>query len=172
MAATQSAQTTHSESPKRSLDGSGFHGDYPKTELKNEPSSPLILATAPWAGTEAPRPHSDSKPLSFVVENIARGEGSDGAGDLLTKGAKSIDAVVAEITENSVVLNCSSSGGSILVSFPLAVIPPDLLKYGQPVRLSLDRSGGYRGPRIEARNPNRVPPLEGEGEIDKWIASL
>jgi hypothetical protein len=92
---------------------------------------------------------------------------------LLSEGRKkTVDAVVSEITNSSVNLTCSTSTGSILVSFPLSLIPMELRRFGQPVQLSTDSSSGYRIPRIEARIPNDVPALEGEDDIEEWIGTL
>ena len=91
---------------------------------------------------------------------------------LLENDSREIDAVVAEINDNSVHLDCFTSTGHISVSFPISVVPPSLLRFGQPVRLSMDWDHGYRVPQFRAREPKPVAPLEGEDEIDAWIGEF
>jgi len=171
MAVTQPAQTIGPERPKRSLSSSHDQLVRPKTEFLFGSGTPLGLTTAPWQ-TKVPRPEAQNAPLANYGPKPAEEEIGAEEPTLLSSGFKAVDAVVSEISETSVILNCFSPGGNILVSFPRSVVPSNLLQYGQPVRLSIDRSGGYRVPRIQERSRNNVGSLEGEEELRAWIKTL
>jgi hypothetical protein len=173
MAATQDAQTVELSRPKGSLPVSPFKNAPSKTEYQFEPGAPVGRTAAPReTKIEARHSQSENAPLAINANDPAVGEVNNEGESLLSGGLKTDDAVVTGITEISVTLNCLAPAGRVLVSFPLSIIPSNLLRFGQPVRLSTDRSSGYRVPRIEARTPNRVVPLEGEDEISEWIARL
>jgi hypothetical protein len=169
MAVTQPAQTIGPERPKRSLTASNDQLARAKTEFALAGATPLT--TTPRQGrTEVPQAEGQNTPLASYGPKPA--EVGVEEPTLLSSGVKAVDAVVAEINETSVILNCFSPVGSVLVSFPRSVVPSKLLQYGQPVRLSIDRTSGYRVPRIQERSRNNVGSLEGEEEIRAWIKSL
>jgi hypothetical protein len=86
--------------------------------------------------------------------------------------AKFVDAVVAELSEDSVLLHCRVAGEEIDIQLPLALLDGSLRKYGQPVQLSLSRESGYRVPFLQARAPSIFKKLEGEADIDGWLDTL
>jgi len=172
MAVIQPAQTIGPERPKRSLTDSQDQLVRPKTEFVFGSGTPLGPVTAPRHGrTEVPQPLAQNALLANYGQKPAEEIGAEEP-TLLSSGVKAVDAVVSEITETSVILNCFSPVGNISVSFPRSVVPSKLLRYGQPVRLSIDRSGGYRVPRIQERSRSNVGSLEGEEEIRAWVKSL
>jgi hypothetical protein len=174
MAATQDAKTVDFGRPKRLLASSRYQTPQSKTEYELEQGAPLGRTTEPWRErTEDRRRALETTPLSIETGSAVAAEVANEEASLVSEGGKkTVDAVVSEITDSSVILTCSTSTGNILVSFPLSIIPLGLRGFGQPVRLSTDRSSGYRVPRIEARIPNEVPALEGEDDIAEWIGTL
>lgn len=89
-----------------------------------------------------------------------------------TAAIQSIPGVVVEILPETVLIQCNLSGRTVELNLPPAIVPPDLQAYGRTVSISLDYSGGYQRPVVEARSPLAREPLPGEEELDSWIDNL
>jgi hypothetical protein len=85
---------------------------------------------------------------------------------------QSVDAVVSEISDESVTLNCRSPASVVAVQLPLSLLPANLRIFGKPVKFSLIRNDGYRMPVITERPQTAFHPLAGEEEIDNWVSQL
>ena len=89
-------------------------------------------------------------------------------------GRRTVDAVIDEIMRDSVIVRCLlPTGNTVDLRLPPSVIPSQLLRYGQPVTVSLDTASGVRVPRIEAR---RIAPqsddFSDQKVIDDWLNSI
>lgn len=69
-------------------------------------------------------------------------------------------------------MECRTSSGAVEIQLPPAVIPENLLHYGQPVTISLDYSSGYRRPKIERREIGNIDPLPGQQAAEEWLDTL
>jgi len=88
-------------------------------------------------------------------------------------GIRRINGVIAEIKQDSVVIDCDlPSGGRVEMNLPPALIPSDLQKFGTPVQISLDSTSGVRIPLIERRVITEQPKLAGQKEVEDWIEKL
>jgi len=90
----------------------------------------------------------------------------------LEDGAKSVSAVVAAVTRETVVLDCLLASGHFEIKLPLSLIPETLRAFGQPVTVSLGRDGGYRAPLVEARTIEPVPSDPEVDELKDWLSGL
>lgn len=174
MAATQTTRrevtTADVVSPKQLTERPSDKYFSQRTEYKN--SSKAILSERTGAGrTEVPHAPSNDR-IILDGESLRSSNIGAAGGSLLREGEKFVDAVVKEVNESSVELECLVKGRYLLVSFPISVVPSDLVRYGQPIRLSMDWTHGYRAPLFERRTPRATAPLDGEDEIDKWITTF
>jgi hypothetical protein len=86
--------------------------------------------------------------------------------------AKTIDGVVSEIKNDSIVIEVTSVGEDHLkLSLPPSLFSDELRKYGTPVRVSLDSSLGYRRPVVQARDIATPARLPGQDAVDDWLRS-
>jgi hypothetical protein len=84
-----------------------------------------------------------------------------------------VNAVVAEVSDSSVMLDCFVAGTTMLVRFPASIVPSELKWFGAPVSVFLSTQGGYRIPVVEARTPTGdLTPLPGERDVDEWLNNL
>jgi hypothetical protein len=91
-----------------------------------------------------------------------------------TMGRRSVDAVIDEITQDSVIIRCLLPAGyTVDLRLPPSIIPSRLLQYGQPVSVSLDTASGVRAPRIEARTITPSPnDFWDQKTLDEWLDSI
>ncbi|WP_298254722.1 hypothetical protein [Bradyrhizobium sp.] len=90
----------------------------------------------------------------------------------VASGRRELDAIIGEVTAEYVIVECHTPSGTVELQLPPAVIPADLLHYGQPVSISLDYSSGYRRPNIRRREVSQLPQLPGQEEVETWVRSL
>lgn len=95
-----------------------------------------------------------------------------GTSTVSNQTSRSVEGVIAGIRDESVTVECSTPNGPVEISLPPSLIPDSLLKYGQPVSISLDETSGYRRPVITERRIERLPTFLGQEAIDDWIKSL
>ena len=103
-----------------------------------------------------------------------RGEGSHRPEvATLRPGQKFVDASVGEMLDDRVTFYCRTANGRLSIQLPRDIVPPQLLIYGQPVRITLGSRNGVRHPVIEARYV-APPPAEDEdedSEFETWLRS-
>jgi hypothetical protein len=69
----------------------------------------------------------------------------------LARGQQFVDAEVAAVLRDGVLLNCIHNGREVKIQLPTALVPENLRKFGEPVRITLHREHGVRIPFVEAR---------------------
>jgi hypothetical protein len=81
-----------------------------------------------------------------------------------------VNASIVMFDEERALLSVSTADGTVEISVPTALIPPELRLFGQPVFLSLSREDGFTKPLIE-RRPVHVDPTGAEAEALAWLES-
>jgi len=69
----------------------------------------------------------------------------------LARGQQFVDAEVAAVLRDGVLLNCIHNGREVKIQLPTSLVPENLRKFGEPVRITLHREQGVRMPSVEAR---------------------
>jgi hypothetical protein len=103
--------------------------------------------------------------LSVATSPVAPPERND-------VGQKYVDAVVDRASQGLCILRCEDGGVMYDLRLPLSLVPDDLQMHGQTVRISLDRSLGYRVPKVERRLPQERELTEAEREILAWASDI
>jgi hypothetical protein len=161
MAATQT--TVYAENPLRDEE-SAFRRRFTDADLESLPAVSLPKGTNVSANTPTDSTTSGRRETSEHMPSLIAS----------STGRRSVDAVIDEIMRDSVVVRCLlPAGNTVDLRLPPSIIPGQLLRYGQPVTVSLDSSGGVRVPRIEARKiaaqSNEFPDQK---IIDEWLDSI
>jgi hypothetical protein len=118
----------------------------------------------------------DRTPASVAnteVSGITSGITDQPAGTVTVGGVRKIDAVVAAVTEASVVLNCvTRSSEALELNLPKDLVPIELQSFGTPVQISLETNGGYRVPVVRSRDISQQEKIAGQAEFEPWVDSL
>jgi hypothetical protein len=113
---------------------------------------------------------SENEPASIMAERAKSQETTMPLN--LGGGIRRIDAVIGEIMPETVTIHCKLPNGLVSINLPPSLVPPELLNYGTPVKLSLADSHGIRAPIIESRNVEQQTKLPGQAEIEAWLDSI
>ncbi len=86
---------------------------------------------------------------------------------------QSIPGVVAEVRAETVVIQCNVSTQTVELNLPAALVPAELQAFGRAVSITLDYSGGYQRPIVEAREPTiSREQLPDEADTNAWLSQL
>lgn len=86
---------------------------------------------------------------------------------------QSVPGVVAEVRAETVVIQCNISAKIVELNLPPALVPTELQAFGRTVSISLDYSGGYQRPVVEAREPTALQELlSDEADTNAWLSQL
>lgn len=87
----------------------------------------------------------------------------------MTENRSYVDGTVSHVGRDDVLIDLGPDFPSTVIRVSVHDLPPDLRRYGQPVRVSRSADGGLK---YSGRPRRPVVPLPGEEEVDDWIASL
>jgi hypothetical protein len=139
-----------------------------------------------YGGRSAPSTEPSANSASALSRSVTATSGSENnirenlvstplpSGQLLLSDAptRAVDGVIAEVGDQTVLINLSLPGGTFAsIRLPPVLIPDNILEYGTPVKVTLDTSGGVRRPIVEKRTI-APRPLERSAEIDDWLQSI
>jgi hypothetical protein len=120
-------------------------------------------------GVKAPRTDStEAGQAPKIVGNFERASPLPSVEPNRVVGERHIDAVIQHISGQHCIVRCDLAAGPVDLRIPLSYVPNELLMHGQPVTVSLDRSLGYRVPKVEARQITMSGASEDERQILEW----